>query len=195
MFTRRPGMLRKAKDKKPWEMSLEELHSFSAPTEMQDGSSDPSEAEEMKDEMGTLHDYRHDAHSVKEWLGGWGGNRSHDMSHLGHHVRNNTSFPVYRSTDREDHVYPGAYVTPSHKYADDHGVRNISGDHLFAPTPHKVISTVAHPDELVAVNANEFKYAPRGGIEAWHRGVVSDAHEAGEKVPKSNLKKYGLGKL
>lgn len=149
----------------PWDLTWEEFVRYRVPSPMGDRSRDPGRVPALRAEGGTLYDYRRDPYAVREWLGR-GYAPSYDESHQHARVTANTPLAIYRATDAESVIWPGAYVTVSKAYAQDHGLRNM-GARRF-----RILRGVAYPDELVAVNPMEFWYAPRD-LHGWWRAMQS----------------------
>lgn len=169
------------KVKEPWEMTKVEVEIFAPPSRMGDKSRRPADTAILREEMGTLLDYADDSNAVRGWLGK-GGNSATDVSKFTPLVTRNKPLRVYRATDVEDAIYPGAYVTPSRAYAEGHGANVIKG-------PHKILEAEARPDELVPISPNEFFYAPHD-VGAWHKSQVEAALKKGLPVPPEVLKDY-----
>lgn len=56
---------------------------------------------------------------------------------------------------------------------------------------YRLLTASARPDELVAMNPNEFFYVPRD-LRAWHEKVVRFAVKQGLPVPANVRAEYGL---
>jgi len=171
-------------------MTLAELLAYRVPTELTDGSRQPARAEAMRDEAnrgegGMLSDY-YDPWLIDEWLGVHSVERRYRPSpDLLARVRAAQPIQIWRATDRERTIFPGAYVTTSQAYAADHGRNILRG-------PHHVLGATVYPDELYAVNPLEFWFVPRD-ITAWHRSQIEDAMARGESLPATVLAEYEAG--
>lgn len=179
---------RKFAQKQPWQMTKAELQGFEVPS-VGDRSASPGTIARMREEMGTLLDYAGDDWMIKDWLGAHTLELGWDVSYLAEAVKRNEPIIVYRATDTEDAIFPGAYVTPSKQYAIDHGERHISAEHLWDAKPYKLLELEVRPDELIAMNQLEFHYAP-GDIFVWHEAQIRQALERGEDVPNEVLADY-----
>ena len=170
----------------PWQMTYDQFRNYSVPGLYGDHSRSPADVEELRNEGGMLSDYTGDRYALYDFLGR-GYDPRYDMSHLAGAVARGEPIKMYRSSiaGTEDMIWPGAYVTPSRAYAVDHGIGNLGG------ARYVVRSVMAHPDELVAMNPNEFFYVPRD-LHAWHEKVVRFAVKQGLPVPANVKAEYGL---
>ena len=165
-----------------WMVTRDEFRDHHIPSDgPHDGSRHPADIAQLRADMPTLHGYRDSDDAVKDWLGK-GHNTRYDMSHLAPKVKRNEKIHVYRATDREDEIFPGAYVTPSRHYAEDHAVNTSMKN-------PRIISREAYPHQLLPVNPNEFFYAP-ADIDRHHAESVAAAVKAGKPVPPHVLADY-----
>jgi hypothetical protein len=160
-------------------MTYEQFRAYSVPSPMGDHSRSPGDVERLRADMGTLADYSGDRFALNDWLGK-GYNPAHDMSHLAGAVQAGQALQVYRSTGKssEGVIWPGAYVTLSRAYANDHGERTVGAD----GSKWHVLTATVHPDELVPMNPNEFFYVPRD-LRVWYDQQVAKAIRSGQSVP------------
>lgn len=166
----------------PWDLTFAEFLAYRVPTPLTDGSRSPRDVETIRTETSTLADYR--PSYLPAWLGA-GGNPAYDMSALAAAVLAGDPLTVYRATRGDTVIWPGAYVTLSPRYAETHAAAHLGGDAV-------VLTTTARPDELAAINPNEFLYVPRD-LLGWHRAQVAAAHEAGHALRPAVLADAGLG--
>lgn len=171
----------------PWQMTYDEFIHFVPPTGGGDSSRAPGDVAELRSEGGLLSDYTGDRYALNDFLGR-GYDPRYDMSHLAGKVIANAPLKVYRATTRgsESEIWPGAYVTLSHQYAVDHGEGNLGGK------KYDILTRTVRPDELVAMNPNEFFYVPRVDLRTWHENQVRGAVAVGFRVPAKVRAEYGL---
>jgi hypothetical protein len=160
-------------------MTYEQFRDYRVPSPMGDHSRSPGDVEELRGEGGLLSDYTGDRYTLNDFLDKGSTTPQYDMSHLAGAVLAGMPLRIYRSTDAEDVIWPGAYVTLSRAYAADHGERTVRAG---SERKYHVLSAVARPDELVAMNPNEFFYAPRD-LRAWYDQQVAKAIRSGHPVP------------
>lgn len=149
----------------PWDLTWEEFVRYRVPSPMGDRSRSPGQVPTLRSESGSLYDYRRDPYAVRDWLG-HGYDPRYDESRQLRAVIANAPLTIYRATDAERVIWPGAYVTLSKSYAYDHGIRNMGARRFH------ILRGTAHADELVAVNPQEFWYAPRD-LYGWWQGMQS----------------------
>jgi len=162
--------------KEPWEMTKEELLNFQPPSPLGD-SSLSVKALLSKEQLPRLSEYTDDL-SIKEWLG-YGTRFYTPEAYV--KVKLGKPIKVYRAANRENYIFPGAYVTQSKKYAEEHGETALRGK-------YKILETEAYPHELIPVNPNEFYYAP--DPIKWHKLIIERALKEGKPVPPEVLKDY-----
>ena len=164
------------KKKDPWEMTKEELLKFRPPSPLAD-SSLPVEALSLEGGFPRLSEYT-DEYSIKAWLG-YGTRFYTPSAYI--RVKQGKPIKVYRATDKENYIFPGAYVSQSRKYAEEHGEAHLKGK-------YKILETEAYPNELIPVNPNEFYYAP--DPIRWHKKIIEQALKEGKPVPPEVLRDY-----
>ena len=170
----------------PWQMTYDQFQHYQVPGLTGDSSRSPADIEGLRGEGGLLSDYVGDRYALNDWLGK-GYDSRYDVSYLADAVRRGEPIKVYRASIAGDEhlIWPGAYVTPSRAYAVDHGEGNLGG------ARYVIRSVMAHPDELVAMNPNEFFYVPHD-LHAWHERAVRFAVRQGFDVPAAVRAEYGL---
>lgn len=151
----------------PWEMTYDELLDFVPPTALTDGSKSVRHSAAMREGSSTLADYT-DPQTVREWLGG-------DTT-LAQRALRGESIPIFRATgaEAETGIFPGAYVTPSREYALQHARSNL----LPGGSGARILEGTARPEDLIAINPNEFVLAPRD-LRQWHAELVAGAEREG----------------
>jgi hypothetical protein len=163
--------------KEPWELTFEEFSRYRVPSPCGDRSRSPADVEKLRAEGGMLSDYR-DGWTLRNFLGGdFSDDLGWNSAHLASAVLAGERLPIFRATDAERTIFPGAYVTLSRGYARDHG-RNILRGRF------RVLVGQAYPDELVAMNPQEFFFVPRD-LAAWHREEVGRAIRRRLPVPEA----------
>jgi hypothetical protein len=177
--------------KEPWEMTASEFKDYQIPTDVSDHSRNPGDLDEYRESGNLLSDYVGDAYSLNEWLGKDNGNPKFDESRrLGDQVKRGLPLTIYRTTDAEGEIFPGAYVSLSKPYAQSHGESTMGKDTQYGGKFHMLQAKV-YPDELYCVNAQEFFYVPRD-LNKFHEASVKAAVKAGKPVPQNVLDEYGL---
>ena len=133
-------------------MTYEEMMSLEPMSALGDRSRTPGEVAAIRDGASSLADY--DARSVLEWVGG-------DLA-VAARVAAGEPLTVYRATGADEGlIWPGAYVTTSREYAEQHG-RTHLGD-------FKILKASAAASDLFpASGQREFFFAP-ADLRAWHR--------------------------
>jgi hypothetical protein len=166
-------MLVGAGDPAPWKLTVGELAAHAAEGRLMDGSQSWADVEEARaDGMGLADQDRH----IVEFL-------CDDDPALVAKVLAGQSFTVYRATNAEIGIFPGAYVTPHVDYAENHLHRALNG------AGHVVAETVTSADLVIGHSANEFYFAPRH-LAGWHESVVAIAVDGGRRVPEKVLAVY-----
>lgn len=164
----------------PWALTRAELAAWSPPTARGDRSRDAAtltpEAR-ARGEWSALADYARSDGALREYLG------PALAPALAPAVRAGAPLAMYRSTDAEDVIWPGAYVALDRAYAERHGRQELR------QAPWWVLRGEAGPDELCPVGAGEFWFAPRD-LGAWHRAQVEAALAAGLPVPPAVLAEH-----
>jgi hypothetical protein len=166
-------MLVGAGDPAPWKLTVGELAAHAAEGRLMDGSQSWADVEEARaDGMGLADQDRH----IVEFL-------CDDDPALVAKVLAGQSFTVYRATNAEIGIFPGAYVTPHLDYAENHLHRALNG------AGHVIAETVTSADLVIGHSANEFYFAPRH-LAGWHESVVAIAVDGGRRVPEKVLAVY-----
>jgi hypothetical protein len=166
-------MLVGAGDPAPWKLTVGELAAHVAEGRLMDGSQSWADVEEARaDGMGLADQDRR----MVEFL-------CDDDPALVAKVLAGQSFTVYRATNAEIGIFPGAYVTPHVDYAENHLHRALNG------AGHVIAETVTSADLVIGHSANEFYFAPRN-LAAWHESVVAIAVNDGRQVPEKVLAAY-----
>lgn len=166
----------------PWLLTHDELLAVRLPSKRGDRSGDPSTVARLREDGSTLADYREDF--VPEWLG-VGSLPSYATPGLRGAIREGAPLAIYRATDAEEVIWPGAYVTLSRRYAEEHARAHLHGPGI------RILTAAATADDLIPVNPQEFWFAPRD-LHAWHASVVADAVARGVSVPRRILADFGL---
>lgn len=166
-------MLVGAGDPAPWKLTVGELAAHVAEGRLMDGSQSWADVQAARADGMVLVDQ--DRRMV-EFL-------CDDDPALIAKVLAGQSFTVYRATNAEIGIFPGAYVTPHRDYAEKHL------DHALGGAGHVIAQIVTSADLVVGHSANEFHFAPRN-LAAWHESVVAMAVDDGRQVPEKVLAAY-----
>lgn len=165
----------------PWQMTADEFNNFAPPTSG-DSSESIRSSQERRKEGGSLADY--DDETLHHWLGkGIWDNivpRSH-RDQLVAAIRGGRKIPIWRATQTERSIFPGAYVTPSKEYAQLHGEGPLNN--VFRMLRSKVSAS-----DLFPINELELKYAPE--IGDYHINSIREAMKNGRGVPLRVLESY-----
>lgn len=166
-------MLAGAGDPAPWKLTVGELAAHAAEGRLMDGSQTWADVEAARaDGMGLADQDRR----MVEFL-------CDDDPALVAEVLAGESFTVYRATNAEIGIFPGAYVTPHRDYAEKH-LRHALGE-----AGHVIAETVTSADLVIGHSANEFYFAPRN-LAAWHESVVAVAVTNSRQLPEKVLAAY-----
>jgi hypothetical protein len=166
-------------------MTKEELYKWDFPVPQGGSSKTPKTVLNWKpDEYETLADLakQEDEWALNEVLGkGW--KDTPQTGYLKPAIKRGDKITIYRAADTGD-IIPGAYVSESLKYVQEHGERHIPGGKF------KIYQRDVYPDELMSYNdPHEFIYIPKD-VEGYHKEEVKKAMAQGKHIPMKVLKDY-----
>lgn len=173
--------------KQPWEMTREELKNWDFKTPVGGASKSPKTVFSWdREDIETLADIaKYDEWRLDEALGAHITSKIPKTLKLKPAIKKGKPIKIYRAAQREQGIIPGAYVSESKPYVQEHGEAILGEKEDWI-----IHEDTVYPDELMTYgDPHEFLYIPRN-IEEYHKKIIQKALSEKKPVPREILEEY-----